>query len=177
MSIIDRFFIGKVIKDFGTLDESFLGIGKIKHSTLLVERYGRFYLVIKSSAWALFSGSVSYEKIPLDDALKIQEYITESQQIAKNFPKLPYDISKLALRYSLITMAIASAINLIATNSGVIFLTTFVAVFFFHSNQFIEFWNHPDVDSRTKKFLIVIPLITFLIAISKFCWLTLVIKN
>jgi hypothetical protein len=174
MSIVDRIFVGKVVKDFGVVSEKSLGIGKIRHSALLVEKYGRLYFVIKNSTWFLLSTGVSYHKFPIDDASKIRDYISESETIVKTIPPLDYDISKLALRFSLITMAVASAINLFTQDSGLIFLTTFIATFF-HANQYLEFYQHPDVDSRTKKLLFVIPLITFLIAIPKFCWLTIIL--
>ena len=177
MSIIDRFFLGKIIKDFGTLDERFLGIGKTKHGAFLVEKYGRRYFVIKTSMWAFLSGSFSYEKFSLDGALKIRDCINESEQIEQSLPPLPCDVSKIALRNSLITAAVASVVNLLAPDPGYIFLTTFVVIGFFHATQFVEFWNHPDVNSRTKRLLIVIPLITLFIAITRFCWLTLASKR
>jgi hypothetical protein len=172
MNIFDRLFAGKVIQDFGTLDERSLGIGKIKHSALLVERYGRLYFVIKTSTWVLFSGGFSYDRFALDDALKIREYIGESEQISQNLPALPYDVSKVALRNSIIIMAVASVVNLLLPDAGLVFMATAIAVVFFHGNQFIEFTNHPDVNSRTKKWLFIIPIMTLLVAVSKFCWLT-----
>ena len=176
MGIVDRIFVGKVIKDFGVVSEKPLGIGKIKHSALLVEKYGRLYFVIKYSTWFLFSGGVSYHKFPIDDASKIRDYISESETIAKNLPPLEYDVSKLAFRYSLITMAVATIINLLAKNSGIMFPTMFLA-FFFHMSQFAEFKNHPDVDAKTKRFLFIFPLITFLISIPRFCYFTLVLNQ
>jgi hypothetical protein len=172
MSVIDRIFIGKVVKDFGILDEKSLGLGKIKHSAFLVEKYGRLYFVIKTSAWALFGGSVSYDTFLLDDALKIRDFVNESQQILQNSPPLPYDVSRIAFRYSILTMAVASIANLLFQDSGYVFLTTFIAMVFFHAGQFVEFANHPDVDSKTKKWLIFIPLLTLLIGILKIFWVT-----
>jgi hypothetical protein len=176
MNFIDRLFVGNVIKDFGILDEKSIGLGKMKHSALLVEKYGRLFFVIKFSAWAIFGASVSYQKFALDDATKLREYITESEMIAKNLPPVDYDISKLAFRYSLITMLVATIINLLAQNSGIMFPTMFLA-FFFHANQFAESKNHPDVDIRTKRFLVILPLITFLVSIPKFCYFTLVLNQ
>jgi hypothetical protein len=176
MSIIDRIFAGKVIQDFGVLSEKSLGIGKIKHSALLVEKYGRLYFVIKYSTWFLLSGGVNYQKFALDDATKLRDYITESEIIAKNLPPLDYDVSKLAFRYSLITMLVATIINLLAQNSGIMFPTMFLA-FFFHITQFSEFKNHPDVDAKTKRFLFIFPLITFLVSIPRFCYFTFVLNQ
>ena len=170
MSIIDRIFAGKVIKDFGVFSE----VGKIKYSALLVEKYGRPYFVIKYSVWFLVSGGVNYHKFSLDDASKIRDYISESEVVAKTIPPLDYDISKLALRYSLITVLVASMINLFTQEEGLIFLTTFIATFC-HISQYSTFKEHPDVNSRTKKLLFLFPLITLLIAVPKLCWLTVIL--
>ena len=172
MSIVDRFFVGKVVKDFGVLAEKSLGIGKIKHRVLLVEKHGRYYFVLKASAWFLLSASVNYEKIPLENAQKLREIIAESETITKNLPPIDYDVSKVALRNSLITMLIASAINVFIQDGGVVLLTTLFAAFF-HMGQFTEFNDHPDIDAKTKKSLFLIPLITLLIGVPKFCWLSI----
>ena len=172
MNVIDRIFIGKIVKDFGTLDEKFLGIGKSKRSAFLVEKYGKFYLVIKTSTWTLFSGSFSYDKFDLDDALKISDFVNESVQIRQAQPLESYDVSAIARRNALITMAVTSIANLLFQDSGYVFLTTFIAMVLFHASQFVEFTNHPDVDAKTKKWLFLIPIITLVIGILKICWLT-----
>ena len=41
MSLFDRIFVGKVIKDFGILEEKSLIVGKSKKSMLLAERRGK----------------------------------------------------------------------------------------------------------------------------------------
>ena len=41
MSLIDRIFIGKVVEDFGILEEKSLIIGESKKSMLLPERRGK----------------------------------------------------------------------------------------------------------------------------------------
>ena len=41
MSLFDRIFVGRVIKDFGILEEKSFLIGKYKTSMLLAERRGR----------------------------------------------------------------------------------------------------------------------------------------
>jgi hypothetical protein len=176
MSIVDRIFVGNVIKDFGILNEQSLGLAKVKHSALLVEKHGRLFFVMKSSAWAIFGAGLSYQRFPLEDALKLREYLTESETIAKNLPPLDYDISPVAFRSSLVTMLVAILINLLVPESGVIFLTMFFA-FFIHANQFAEYKNHPDVDARTKRLLIIFPLITFLVSIPRFCYLTFVLNQ
>jgi hypothetical protein len=55
MSLFDRIFMGKVIKDFGILEEKSLIIGKIKKSMLLVERRGKLKIAFKWSGYALCS--------------------------------------------------------------------------------------------------------------------------
>jgi hypothetical protein len=170
MSIIDRLFVGRVIQDFGTLEEKSFGIGKMKRSALLVEKHGRVYFVIKSSAWVLFGASVSYHEFTLDNAFKLRESINQSEQIARNLPPLTYDVSKVALRNALVTSLIASVISLLAQDVGIVFLATLIAMIV-HASQATEFRSHPSVDSRTKGLLMLVPLFTLLIGIAKFAWL------
>ncbi len=173
MNIIDRIFVGRVIKDFGTLEEKSIGIGKMRKSALLVEKHGRLYFVIKFSVWALFGASVNYQDFLLEDAFKIREYINESEQIARNLPPVTYKVANVAIRNLLITSLVASVINLLVQNAGVVFLATFVATIV-HINQYIEFKSHPDVDSRTKTLLVLIPVFTLIVGIAKFVWLSFV---
>jgi hypothetical protein len=83
VSIIDRLFAGKVVKDFGHLELQSFGIGKRGRSVLLVEKRGELFLVVKSFAWAVFGGSVRYYTFSLSNALKLREFITDSEQIAR----------------------------------------------------------------------------------------------
>ena len=48
MSIFDRIFMGKVIKDFATLEEKSFIIGKTRKSMLLTERRGKLKIVFKT---------------------------------------------------------------------------------------------------------------------------------
>lgn len=168
--MIDRLLVGNVIKDFGTLDEKNIGIGKTRHSALLVEKYGQLFFVIKFSGWALFGGSVSYQKFRLDDAARLREYISQSETLAESFPAASYDVSKTALRNALITMAVVSVINVLSPEAGIIFLVTLLAAAI-HINQYFEFKDHPGVNSITKRYLVIIPLVTLLVGIAKFSWL------
>jgi hypothetical protein len=172
MRIFDRLFAGKVIKDFGTYYERSLGIGREKHSSLLVERNGRYWFVLKSSYLAFLGGSLSYEKIPLENAASIRDQMTESEQIIKNLPPLKYDASRLALQYSLITFIVASTINLLAWDSGLVFLITFIAALV-HLSLYVQFQSHPGINSLSKRMLIIVPIATMLIAIPKLYWLTI----
>ena len=60
MSIFDSVFMGKVIKDFGTLEEKSFIIGKTRKSMLPTERRGKLKIVFKWSGYAPFGASVSY---------------------------------------------------------------------------------------------------------------------
>jgi hypothetical protein len=83
MSIIDRFFVGKVIKDFGPLEEKYFVIGKSTKSALLAERGGRLAFVLKFSSWMLILGRTSYFELDLEDAYKLREFINQAEQIAR----------------------------------------------------------------------------------------------
>ncbi len=172
MNIIDRLLAGKVIKDFGAYYERSLGIGREKHSSLLVERRGRYWFVLKSSYLTMLGASVNYQSIPLDDAARLRDQISESEQLVKNLPHLQYDHSKLALRYSLITFIVASTVNLLADNSGWVFLATFIAAFA-HLSIYIQFSSEPTLNLLTKRSLVLVPLATMLIAIPRLCMLTI----
>jgi hypothetical protein len=81
MSFWDRIFMGRVIKDFGPLEEkSFLG-GKMKKSLLLVERRGKLKIVFKWSGLALFGASVNYFDLKADSLPKLRECSDEIQSI------------------------------------------------------------------------------------------------
>src|SRR5512139_3526167 len=81
MSFWDRIFTGRVIKDFGPLEEkSFLG-GKMKKSLLLFERRGKLKIVFKWSGLALFGASVNYFDLKADSLLKLRECLDEIQSI------------------------------------------------------------------------------------------------
>jgi hypothetical protein len=169
MRIIERFLVGNVIKDFGTIGEKSIGIGKIKYSAMLAEKHGILSFVIKSSVRTLFGSSDMYQDITLDTAVKLKEYLTESETIAKNVPPLNYDVAQIAFRYSLITMAVAIMVNLLTQDFAIMALAMIVA-FLFHLYHFVEFRHHPDVDAKTKRLLIIFPLITFLVSIPRFCY-------
>ncbi len=169
MSIIDKILLGNIVKDFGVYYERSYGLGKYKRSAFLVEKYGRFYFVLKSSAWFLLTGSVIFERIHLEDAKKLQDYIAESETIARNTPPVDYDISQRALRNALIGLVIASVLILLIQVPGFILITIITIIV--QANQSYEFNNHPDVGSGTKKLLISFPFITLLMAILKGLWL------
>ena len=110
MSILDRIFVGQVIKDFGPIEEKNLGLGKITTSALLVEKAGKLNFVLKNSGWFLVSGSFRYEIFTLEEASKLRECINESEQIARNLPPSTYDVNSATLRSALITTCVGSGI-------------------------------------------------------------------
>ena len=83
MSIFDRVFMGKVIKDFGTLEEKSFIIGKTRKSMLLTERRGKLKIVFKWSGYAPFGASVSYYDLKAESIPKLRQLITEAEELAK----------------------------------------------------------------------------------------------
>ena len=83
MSIFDRIFMGKVIKDFGTLEEKSFIIGKTRKSMLLAERRGKLKIVFKWSGYAPFGASVSYYDLKAESIPKLRQLITEAEELAK----------------------------------------------------------------------------------------------
>lgn len=81
MSIFDRIFAGKVIRDFGPLEEKSFGIGKIKKSVLLVRSRGKFKLALKWSGIAIFAGSVTYFDLGMESLPKLRQFMDEAEQI------------------------------------------------------------------------------------------------
>jgi hypothetical protein len=82
MSIWDRIFMGKVIKDFGTLEEKSFIIGKVKKSVLLVERRGKLKIAFKWAGFALFGASVSYFDLSTESLPKLRQFLGEAAEIA-----------------------------------------------------------------------------------------------
>jgi len=96
MSFIDRVFVGKVIRDFGTLTESNAGLGKLKISMLLAERGGRRKLIFKTTVWGFLAASVSYMEVPVDAIPTLQSWLGEAQALASSsgaLPEGPYRIA------------------------------------------------------------------------------------
>ena len=84
MSFIDTIFVGKVIRDFGALSETNLGLGKIKICLLLVERGGHRKLVFKQVAWGFLAASVSYFDLSLETIPTLQRWLGEAQALASS---------------------------------------------------------------------------------------------
>ena len=81
MSFWDRIFMGRVVRDFGPLEERSFLVGKIKKSLLLVERRGKLKIVFKWSVWALFGASVNYLDFKADSLPKLRQCLDEIQSI------------------------------------------------------------------------------------------------
>jgi hypothetical protein len=82
MSLFDRIFVGKVIKDFGILEEKSLIVGKIKKSMFLAERRGKLKIVFKWSGYAPFGASVTYFDLKAETIPQLHRFITEAEELA-----------------------------------------------------------------------------------------------
>jgi hypothetical protein len=82
VSFIDRVFVGKVLRDFGVLSETGMGLAKLRVSLLLAERRGRRRLIFKQLALGFLSASVSYMEVPVDAIPTLQRWIGEAQALA-----------------------------------------------------------------------------------------------
>ena len=89
MSIFDRLFVGKVIKDFGPLEEHSFGVGKFRKSALLAEKGGELKFALKQSGFAVFGGSVSYFELSIDSLSKLRDFIDDAERIAASRPSVP----------------------------------------------------------------------------------------
>ncbi len=83
MSVWDRVFMGRVIKDFGPLEEKSFFIGKMKKSLLLVERRGKLKIVFKWSGVGFFGANVNYFDLTADSLPKLRRYMDEIQSLAE----------------------------------------------------------------------------------------------
>jgi len=89
MSFLDRLFVGKVIKDFGTLEERSFGVGKFRKSVFLAEKHGQLRFAMKSSAFAFFGAGVSYFDLGVDALPKLRQCIDEAEGIAASRANVP----------------------------------------------------------------------------------------
>ena len=88
MSLFDRIFVGRVIKDFGILEEKSFLIGKYKTSMLLAERRGRLKIAFKGSGYALFGAGVTYFDLKAESIPKIRQFLTEAEELANQRAKI-----------------------------------------------------------------------------------------
>jgi hypothetical protein len=88
MSLFDRIFVGKVIKDFGILEEKSLIIGKIKKSMLLAERSGKLKIAFKWSGYAPFGASVTYFDLKAESIPKLRQFVIEAEELANQRAKI-----------------------------------------------------------------------------------------
>jgi hypothetical protein len=94
VSFWDRIFMGRVVKDFGVLEEKSFLVGKMKKSLLLVERRGKLKIVFKGSGVALFGASVSYFDLKAESFSKLRVCLDEIQSIASQRSNPPPSASK-----------------------------------------------------------------------------------
>jgi len=87
MSFWDRVFMGRVIKDFGPLEEKSFLVGKTKKSLLLVERRGKLKIVFKWSGFGLFGASVNYFDLKADLLPRLCQCLDEIQSIVSQRSK------------------------------------------------------------------------------------------
>ena len=80
MSIFDRFFVGKVIKDFGILEEKSVGIGKTIKSMVLAETCGKLKIAFKWTGYALFGVSITCFELSSECIPKFHRCIAEAQE-------------------------------------------------------------------------------------------------
>jgi hypothetical protein len=82
VSFWDRIFMGRVVKDFGVLEEKSFLVGKMKKSLLLVERRGKMKIVFKGSGVALFGASVNYFDLRVDSLPKLRRCLEEIEPLS-----------------------------------------------------------------------------------------------
>lgn len=137
MNIIDRIFVGKVVYDFGPLQQKGIGLGKIDSRLLLIERRGKRKVVLRRLIWFLFSASVTYHEFSPEEAIRLRSMLDESEQILKNLPPTDYDPAGASLRNSLIFLLFGVSIFLIARDPILISLVAMiVSVLLVH-----EYWD------------------------------------
>jgi len=150
MSIIDRIFVGRVIKDFGPIEQKSLGIGRLTKSVLLTEKRGKLHFILKFSAWLFpLSASVSYEDFTLEDAYKMRDFINESEQLARNLPPSSYDPKKEAFRNALIIAVVGAVITALLRDSTLALVATAIMLALY-TKQYWDFRNSPEIDLQTK---------------------------
>jgi len=94
VSFWDRIFMGRVVKDFGVLEEKSFLVGKMKKSLLLVERRGKLKIVFKWSGVALFGASVNYFDLRADSLPKLRQCLEEIESFSSQRSPSPPSTSK-----------------------------------------------------------------------------------
>jgi hypothetical protein len=82
MSLWDRILMGKVIKDFGVLEEKSLIFGKVRKSLFLVQRRGQLKIAFKCSGYSPFGGGMNYFDLSTESIPKLRQFLDEAQAIA-----------------------------------------------------------------------------------------------
>ena len=79
MAFFDRLFVGKILKDFGSISVRQRGIAREKISVLLSQRGGERYLVFKSSTFAWLGAGVQYVELPVRVIPQLERWLQEIQ--------------------------------------------------------------------------------------------------
>ena len=151
MNILDRIFVGEVIKDFGMIEDQSLGIGRMRKSALLTKKQGKIRFVIKSSAVAFLAASVNYTEFDLENAYKIRQSIDQSESIVKGSPYsedfsadgISKELPVSAVLSVLVTFILGGLIIWWLNNSVLILLAT-LALFSLLINAFQDFHRYEE---------------------------------
>lgn len=157
-----KFFVGKVVRDFGCIeDEKFL-IGRSNTRAFLAERGEGLHLVLKFSQWALLGWNVAYQYFDLEDAYRLREYIDESERIADSLPPSTYnpkvEANSNALLVALAT--IAAALLPIGSFSIVVFAILLMVC----TNRIRIFWRYVDTRVYTSVLMSFLVLCILIVA-------------
>jgi hypothetical protein len=82
MGLLDRIFAGRVIEDFGVLQEENRGIARVRTSALLVDKAGEYRLVLKVSYRAIIAGGVSYTPLRINCLGRLRQCIDKAESLA-----------------------------------------------------------------------------------------------
>ena len=151
MRILDSIFVGKVIQDFGIIEEKSLGLGRMRKSALLAKKSGKYRFVIKTSAFAFLGGSVNYTEFDMEDAYKIRECIDHSESIVKGLPYsenfsvtgISKELPISAILSLLVSFVLGGLIIWWLDNSIFVLLATSV-LFALHINAFQDFHRYEE---------------------------------
>jgi len=86
---IEGKFVGRIIKDYGVIDEKNYGIGKFKYSILLTEKDNERRTVIKRTVAAVLAASVEYFIINMDNVQKFRDILDDALKTQLTSPIEP----------------------------------------------------------------------------------------
>jgi len=77
----EALWTGKIIKDYGIIDEHQMGISKFKHSVLLTEKKNQKKIIIKESVTALLAANVRYFEFDRMATQKLKDTLEDALQV------------------------------------------------------------------------------------------------